>query len=242
MPKRTKALAVLSVGAVALASTAYAIGSTAGSGSATAAGTKSAKRTPLKTSATDPWVVTLAGKLGVDPSALAGALDAARAAQTPPSKDDELAKLADALGVPKADLQKALDTLRPQRPNRPSPPKPPNGNARPKLPGAPGAPHFRERRGHGGPGGPGFGFGGPGLGGPGIPDQLADALAKALKIDKSKVTAAFDKLRTQRQADEQTRWDAYVKALADKLSLPVDKVEQGLGSVPPRGFGGFEHP
>ena len=71
---------------------------------------------------------------------------------------------------------------------------------------------------------------------------MATALAKALGIDKSKVTAAFDKLRADRQAEEQTRWDAYVKALADKLGLSVEKVEQGLGSVPPRGFGGPGHP
>jgi hypothetical protein len=240
MPNRTKTLAVLSVGAVALASTAYAIGSTTGNGSATAASSKAKTgRAAVTTSATDPWVVTLAGKLGVDPSKLAAALDSARSAQTPPTKDDELTKLADALGVSKSALQNALDKLRPTPPSPPSgAPKPP---AQPRF--APGTrPRLHFRGGRGGPGRPGgprgLGFGGPG----GISDQFASDLADALKIDKSKVTAAFAKLSGDRQAEAQTRWDAYVKALADKLSLPVDKVEQGLGSVPPRGFGGFEHP
>src|SRR5690349_9464569 len=126
MPKRTKTLAVLSVGAVALASTAYAIGSTTGNGSATAASPKKSNARPqFKTSASDPWVKTLADKLGVDPSKLADALDAARDAQKPPSgnKDDMLQKAADALGVSKSDLEKALDKL------RPTPPSPPSGNA-----------------------------------------------------------------------------------------------------------------
>jgi hypothetical protein len=244
MPKRTKTLAVLSVGAVALASTAYAIGSTSGNGSATAASPKSStqpQRPQLKTSASDPWVKSLADKLGVDPAKLATALDAARDAQKPPSggPDDMLQKLADELGVSKSDLQKALEKLRPTPPDPPSgkAPNPPNP---PKF--APGAhPRMHFRSGGPGPGRPGraFGFGfGPG----GISDQFASDLAKALGIDKSKVTAAFDKLAADRQAEEQARWDTYVKALADELGLPVEKVQQGLGSVPPRGFGGFAHP
>jgi hypothetical protein len=286
----------MSVAAVALASTAYAVGSTTGHGFATA-------KTSAQTSASDPWVKTLAGKLGVDPAKLADSLDAVRKEQQPNGnkKDDELTALADALGVPKADLQKALDGLRPQRPARPNGPgdiaaklakalgidqskvqaaldklrgngpgkldtaalakelgvteaklKDALDKVRPRPPANPPAPGAPPAPGQRGGGGPGFGKGGhggrerggPGFGGRrgGISDDLAAGLAKALKLDEQKVKDALAKVSAQRQQEAQTRWDAYVKSLADKLGISVEKVQQGLGSVPPRGFGGPRHP
>lgn len=287
MPIRIKTLAAVSVGAVALASTAYAVGSTTGNGFALAA-------TAAQTSATDPWTETLAGKLGVEPSKLADALATSRQDPQPGGdpRNDELTALADALGVSKADLQTALDKLRPSPPGKPGQLRHDDiaaalakklGIDESKVQAA-----LEKLRGNGpglldiaalakelgvdesklkdafdsvrprAPRQPGFTPGPPGLGGPpelggrtagphgggpgGIPDAFAAELAKALGIDESTVKAAFDKLSTQHQQQAQTRHDAFVKALADKLGLSVEKVQQGLGSVPPRGFEGPGHP
>ncbi|MEA2479682.1 MAG: hypothetical protein QOJ07_1604 [Thermoleophilaceae bacterium] len=309
MRTRSKTLATVTVGAIALASGAYALGAQEGGGSADAAHAKRAARTAA---ATDPGIKALAGALGVDPDKLATALNEIRAAQGqngPKDPRDELAtQLADALGVPKADVAAALAKVAPGRGHRERGGPGPGGHGgfaaalakklgidkakvkaafdkfRPGPGGPAGPPDFAavakelgvseadlkaalgslgprggRGRGFGGPGGPppvgpppagappagpppGPGFRGRRGGGPGVPDQIVAALAKELNLDESKVKAAFDQIQAKHQADEQTEHDAFVKALADKLGLTVDQVEKGLGSVPPRGFGGPRHP
>jgi hypothetical protein len=286
MSTRTKTLAAVTVGAVALASGAYAVGSTTGGGSATAANSSQG----ANTSADDPWIKTLAAKLGVQPDKLAAALDELRPTKGPPKgpgsgpRDDLAQSLADALSLPKADVQAALDKVLP-KPVRPGPP----GKAGPGR--GPGPGRFREKRndfaaalakklgideskvqaaidkfrpGRNGP--PDMSAVAKELGvspaklksalqdlrpgrevrhrgGPGKDlDSLAADLAKELNVDEAKVKAALDKVKSDHQQQEQAEWDTFVKALADKLGLPVEKVQQGLGSVPRGGFGGPGHP
>jgi biotin operon repressor len=286
------------VGAVALASAAYAVGSTSGGGSAFALGGGGGGQTA---SANDPWIENLASKMGVEPSKLADALTAVRKEQAPKGDlKDELAKtLATELGVSQDKVEDALGELRPGRGERPrlhrgipdeiaaalakelgvseakvkaafekfapKPPDPGSGTppqrptppdlgdiakelgvseakleealkaVRPKA-GRGGKMRMRPG-GPGGPGGPGRAFGGA--------DEIAADLAKKLGVSEAKVKAALEKVRETAVQRAQERHDAFVKALADKLGIPVEKVQSSLGSVPGRGgfgFGRHRHP
>jgi hypothetical protein len=281
MATRTKTLAAVTVGAAALASGAYAVGSTTGGGFAAASISPQSAGANVNTN--DPWIEALAGKLGVQPSQLGDALDAIHNEQGQQGgpggdpKDDIATALADALGVSKDKVVAALDKIAP-RPTRPAEPKL-HGDFAAKVAGklgvdeskvkdaltnlraGGGPPDFadlakklgvtdeklksaltdvRPNVGPGkppGPGAPGIKFrtqGGPGIG----PDSFAADLAKELGVDEAKVKAALDNLESAHQQQAQDRWDAFVKSLADKLGLTVQKVQQGLGSVPPRGFDG----
>jgi biotin operon repressor len=121
MSTSRKTLAAVTVGAVALASTAYAVGSTSGDGSAFALGGGGGGQTA---SASDPWIENLASKMGVEPSKLATALTAVKKEQEPKGdiKSDSAKVLATELGVSQDKVEDALKELRPARPGGPGGP------------------------------------------------------------------------------------------------------------------------
>jgi transcriptional regulator with XRE-family HTH domain len=108
MEKRTKTTAMVLAGSVALASTAYGIGSQSGDGTTDAA-TRSAKAAA--------GGQTLAERLGVSEAKLRAAFEDIRKDDPPPGGDPRarLEKaLADALGRPQTEIADALDQLRKQ--------------------------------------------------------------------------------------------------------------------------------
>jgi len=117
MTTRVKTITAAVTGAVVLASAAYALGSQAGGGSATATGTRAAgewhgrHHGPFRGAfrAGAPDLSSFAAKLGVTEAKLRAALDA-----LPPQRQDDLAsRLATALGVDPSRVTSALDTLKP---------------------------------------------------------------------------------------------------------------------------------
>ena len=126
MTNRTKTITAALGGAVALASGAYAIGSQAGDGSATAASSASAR--PAASAPADARTVhfrggrgagleDLAEDLGVTEAKLRAALEAVREDQAPKADRREAmaAALAKALGKSTADVEKAFETLHDER-------------------------------------------------------------------------------------------------------------------------------
>ena len=67
-------------------------------------------------------------------------------------------------------------------------------------------------------------------------DQFVSALAGALQVDPSRVTAAFDAARTQQQAEFKAERDAFVNALAQQLNVSPDAVSAAFTS-----HCGFKH-
>src|SRR4051812_44437287 len=108
MEKRTKTTAMVLAGSVALASTAYAIGSQSGDGTSGAATRSSA-------AARGPGQ-TLAQRLGVSEAKLRAAFEAIRKDETPPADPRKrlVTALADALGLSQDKVSAALDDLRKQ--------------------------------------------------------------------------------------------------------------------------------
>jgi len=114
-----------------------------------------------------------------------------------------------------------------------------NGNAAPAFAGGPGRPGFGHRF-RGGPGGPAFDSLADRLG---ISEDklrsalediakehrtdFAQKLADALKIDRAKVEAAFDKLRPKRP-DRPRAPEAFAAALAKELGLSTAKVRAAI--------------
>jgi biotin operon repressor len=130
MTNRMKTTTAALGGAVALASAAFAIGSQAGDGSATAASAASAgsssteatvrmREVHLRDGARGPGLGNLAEDLGVSEDKLRDALEAVRAAQAPKGdrREDHAAALAKALGKSAEDVEKAMQAVREQREN-----------------------------------------------------------------------------------------------------------------------------
>ncbi len=125
--KQTTALAL--VGAIALASGAYALGSQSGDGSAQAAKTNVPGAPPYggpgpgpgrgfgRPPGARPDLSALATKLGVTDAALQNALADLRADRPDPKglRGDLAQEFADALGIPVAKVQAAFDKLGPKR-------------------------------------------------------------------------------------------------------------------------------
>src|SRR3954451_14342107 len=136
MTMRTKTTAAALTGAVALASGAYALGSQAGGGSATAksqrtAGTGKPQR-PARVFGIrregPPDLSTLADKLGVTTAQLQKAFDELRTDR----RDDFAQKLADELGLDAAKVKQAFSDLIP-----PGAPPPAGGPPPGRPPGPP---------------------------------------------------------------------------------------------------------
>ena len=68
------------------------------------------------------------------------------------------------------------------------------------------------------------------------------ALAKALGVSQAKLKAALDKVKAAHEAQEQKQRDAFARALADRLNIDVQKVEDALDDFGPRFGGGRHHP
>ena len=163
------------------------------------------------------------------------------------------ADLAKGLGLKTADVQAALDKLRPTRPPGPGGPGADFPAALAKELGVDASAvqsaldKIRAAHPMDGPGGrhgPMGGPGGPPPGGPpmngarrrspdGPPTAVISKLAKALGVNDSDVTAAFAKLRSQHDAQETARRDAFAADLAKRLGLDVSKVKDALASVGP---------
>lgn len=208
LSKRTSVIVV--AGSVALASTAYAIGSQAGDGTSDAAGRKASKAQKRQG---DPGA-SLAKRLGVTEAELRAAFEDIRKEDPPPSGDprDRFAKsLADALGIDQSKVADALDQLRSQHEAREKERHAAFAKSladelgidadkvtaafeklRPEHRG------MRMRRGPGGPP-PGAAPLGPPPGAPGARhggrDPFLTALAKELGVDRGDLRAALEKLR-----------------------------------------------
>jgi DNA-binding transcriptional MerR regulator len=255
--RRTKTTTALALtGAVALASGAYALGSQAGDGDAVAA--KNANPPALGYGGPPPgrpghgWrgggppmLEGLADRLGVDESDLQAALEDLRKDHG----DDFAQQLADALGIDVAKVTAAFDKLRPTRDRHadfaaalakklgvstaavrkafdqgrrdPQAVAKALGVTPEKLRQAFESlrPPRHDRRG---------------------PDTAA--LAKALGVSQAKLKAALDKVKAAHEAQEQKQRDAFAKALADRLNIDVQKVEDALDDFGPRFGGGRHHP
>jgi energy-converting hydrogenase A subunit M len=113
MTTRKKTTAIALTGAVALASGAYALGSQAGDGTATAGDSDSpaAPEVHMKWRGSPLGLDDLADRLGVEESELRDALEEARP-QAPRIRDDFAEQLADELGIDKERVEAALDRMR----------------------------------------------------------------------------------------------------------------------------------
>jgi transcriptional regulator with XRE-family HTH domain len=242
MTTRTKKLATLLVGGVALSSGAYALGTQSGDGGAVAAGTSSPS--PAAGSGTtitqrrdrgphgfgrrgDLGLSTLAGRLGVSQTALRDALRALLTGKTPEQRRAELTQaLATALNKPAPDVQSALDSALPDRRGR----KDDLSAAIAKELGVDAAKvqaafdklgqGLRGRRGNGN---------GDRRGDPRT--ALVDAIASATGADAARVRAALDKVRQDlaprrgdRRGDARQRLADALKVTPEQLQAAFDKV------------------
>jgi transcriptional regulator with XRE-family HTH domain len=267
MSKRRKQIGALVGGAAALAFAGYTLGSQTGDGVATADSSSSGS-SGRTTAVHDRdrgdrgpggfGLDGLADRLGVEPSALQKALQdlrprkdarddlaAALAAKLNLDKDDVASKLeklrpdrdgkheelaaalAKELGKDAADVRAALEKVRPEPGDRG---RHRRGDRRAALDALakelnvtpaklraafdeirPDKPPRGDRRGRRGP--------------------ALDDLAKALGVTTDKLQSAFDEIHSERR-------DAFAKALADKLNIPVSKVKDAL---PEGGPGGGPH-
>jgi DNA-binding MarR family transcriptional regulator len=251
--KQTVALAL--TGAVALASGAYALGSQAGDGDASAAKTSSGTyggpppgpgRPGFGRGPEGPRhdLSGLATRLGVSEAALRKALEDLRPAQRPDPRDDMAQELADALGIDVAKVQATFDKLRPQRERHE------HGDLAAALAKKLGVSTAKvqsaldAQRDH-----------------RGDPDALAKALgvtpaklrqafaglwrdhrpgrdhargpataalAKELGVTQAQLKAAFDKLKAAKEKEFADRRSELAKQLAAKLGLDASKVEKAL--------------
>ena len=254
MEKRTKTTAMVLAGSVALASTAYAIGSQSGDGTSGAA-SRNAKSAGARGQ-------TLAERLGVSEAELRAAFDDIRKDDPPPGGDPRtrLEKaLADGLGKSQDEVADALDELRKQHEAEHAERRAAFAKSladelgidaskvtaaleklRPDRAGA------RRFRGGPPPGGPGFGGpppGGPGLGGPPpgegrrrmrlapppLRDRLLSALAKELGVEKADLRAALRKVRPERPKDDPRT--AFAADLAKALGVDAADVQKVLDEL-----------
>jgi Spy/CpxP family protein refolding chaperone len=241
MTTRTKTLASLLTGAVALSSGAYALGSQAGGGNADAAGTSassgaSAGDSTMIVSRKGPdgpgldrdgefGLSTLAGRLGVSEAALRDALEAIGAGKTPDQHRAELAQaLATTLNKPVADVQSALDAAMP----KPDVKKVDLSAAIAKELGVDTAKvqagldtlhqKFRDRS-------------VPAPDGAGDPrDAIVDAIASSTGADPAKVRAALDKVHQSFGGRHVERFDIRQK-LADALKVTPAQIDAAFQKV-----------
>jgi transcriptional regulator with XRE-family HTH domain len=203
---RTKQAAAVLVGALTVSSGAYALGTQASDGSATARTSASnganaygyGPGADRRGSSGRPFrgrgegrgagLEALAEKLGVQPATLQTALEGLKQDQA--GGRERLAKaISDGLGIPESKVTAALDELRPQR------------GARPQGP----------------------------------PDEKVDALAKELGLDAAKVRAALEKFRPQRGPGRK-RGDDHkqdLSALARELGVTEAKLRSALQAARP---------
>lgn len=223
MNPHTKKLAAALTGAVALGSGAFAIGAQMNDGSATASSgptedRRSGDRPTDRPCFGDHGPFGLDGvaeRLGVEEDELEKALDEIREEQGPVKGDlheEQLATdLAAALGIDATRVQAALERLLDagRRDGR-------FGRGPGRLPGPP--------------------LASPGRHGPG-PGGLARDLARELDLAPAKVRAAFGSLSTKSSERHEERRAAFTKALAEKLGIPVERVEDAFpepaGGLPP---------
>jgi hypothetical protein len=240
MTTRTKKLATLLTAGVALSSGAYALGSQSGDGGAVAAATKSSG---AATSAANRSVSTgrdrgpngargfgrrggfgldgLASRLGVSETALRDALRAIRDAKTPEQRRTELVQaLAAALNKPAADVQRAVDSVLPDRDDR----KADLAAAIARELGVDAAKvqsafdtllQNRDRDGRRGV----------------RRDALADAIASATGADAARVRAALDKVRDANRPRRGDRRDDGRQRLATALGVSTDQLQTALEKV-----------
>jgi len=244
MTTRRKQLATLLTAGVALSSGAYALGSQAGDGGAAAAGAKSS--TAVTSAATvsgttgrnrgpngargfgrrgDGGLETLAGRLGVSETALRDALQAIRASKTREQRRAELVRaLAAALDKPAADVQRAVDSVLPDRDDR----KADLAAAIARELGVDAAKvqsafdtlrnRGRDRDGRRG----------------GRRDALVDAIASATGADAARVRAALDTVRDANRRDRpdrRDRRDDVRQRLAGALGVTADQLQTALDKV-----------
>jgi hypothetical protein len=212
MKTRTKKLAMLLTGAVALSLGAYALGSQAGDGGALASSSAAAKSATGSSAAQTAkrghgrlgrrgifGRDELATRLGVTPAALRDALKAIHTSRTPAQRrTDFIQALATALGKPVDQVTAAVTSVVPDR----------------RGPGAPG-----DRK-----------------------AGLTAALAKELGVEAAKVQAGLDKLRAdfgpgRRDRDHggprTARADAFVNAIAAATGVDAAKVRAALAKLRP---------
>ena len=238
MTSTTKKGALALGGAVALASAAFAIGSQAGGGNAVAGSVGSSSTADASAPAfrqvhlggpggpgpRGAFLDDLAQKLGVSEEELRTALEDIRPDR--PDRDEHVAELAKLLGVSEAKVREAFDKLHTAGP-RAAAAGPPDSlvegvakdlgvseaKARAAL-----EKHWPQ----------GVRFRGPG---PGPRGGAPADLAKALGVSEDKLTDAFTKLRDQKRAE-------FAKALAAKLSISSEKVQEALRDFPHPGLRG----
>jgi biotin operon repressor len=255
--KQTTAVAL--VGAVALASGAYALG-TQSDGSANAADKANSPQPygyggvprpgGLRLQGIRPGFDQLADKLGVSEDDLRAALEDIRADHDE-LRDEFASELADALGIDQSKVTAALDKVRPDPPDRPARPhlRAPTeiasalakelGLSSDKVRSA-----LEQQRG---------GFHAPGDLAKALgvsEDKLRAAfekvlgdfrphppgrpgfgnLAKELGVTQAKLEAALEKIRDAHKDD-------LAQALADRLKIDVAKVKDALDDLGPFGFG-----
>jgi hypothetical protein len=268
MNARTQRTALLLTGAVVLGSAGYALGSQAGDGSADArdgGGARgmqkhdehrdlsalasrlgigeSALRRALEDLRGNPskpgggdlggdFAKALAGALGVSKDRVTSALDTVRAQEQQrhdATRDAFAAALAKELGIDAAKVKAALDKAKPEPPGSGSPPRDPLA----RLAGELGVGKDRLRA----------ALGAVRVTRPPRPEfqSLQSDLAKALGVTTRRLEDAMSNIRQAAGKQFQARRDAFAQKLADKLSLPVQKVKDAL-AADPGPFGDGVHP
>jgi protein-disulfide isomerase-like protein with CxxC motif len=240
MTTRTKKLAPLLVAGVALSSGAYAIGSQTGGGGAVASGGAAATAVPASSASSGGrtpgerrlsvrgpdrvGLSVLADRLGVTSSALRDALQAIRGGKAPEQWRTELTQaLATALGKPAADVQKAVESVLPDRRDRGADfaatlakelgvdtAKVQAGLDKARR-------QFHDQRAGSGRRTDRF-------------DAVVNAIASSTGVDAAKVRAALDKLRPTR-GDRHDRRDDLRRRLATALGVTTSQLDAAFDKV-----------
>ena len=211
MRTRTRGVAAL-LGATALASTAYGIG-TQSDGNAIAARAGSSAQSGEARGPRGDHLADLAERLGVSESKLRSALEELRPGRGDgPRRDSFLAPLAEELGVSTSKLEDALREARGSR-----------GEGRPGGDRRPG----HGPRGH--------------RPGRGDSATFVRRLAAALDMEQSKVRAALEKVREAHEKEHEERHEQFVKDLAEKLGISESKVREVFADGPRGGHGPGGH-
>lgn len=227
-PRFKRAAALAAVG-VAIPVLAFFVGSQSGGGDLSIAQAAKASQAqngygggpPRNPFDNDEFVEELAAELGVTTDALQNALD--DALPTPPTRKEmrakraaELTKLAEAMGVSVADLKAALKQVAPRGGRRGN-----SGNGQRGGQGDRGQASHRAKRRHGQAGVP--------------PARVQRKLARILGIDVSKVKAAFEQARDDREAEMKARHEKFISDLATALGIDASDVEDALEAMRPDG-------